>query len=55
MTANRDLKRRVRDRQSHTGESYMTALQQVLGSLDEVVNDPLIELIKDARAKRVLP
>src|SRR3954467_15353335 len=30
MTANRDLKRRVRDRQAHTGESYMTALQQVL-------------------------
>jgi hypothetical protein len=30
MTANRDLKRRVRDRQAETGESYMTALQQVL-------------------------
>src|SRR5215470_15451991 len=30
MTANRDLKRRVRDRQSSTGESYMTALRHVL-------------------------
>jgi hypothetical protein len=30
MTANRDLKRRVRDRQAETGESYMTALQRVL-------------------------
>jgi hypothetical protein len=30
MTANRDLKRRVRDRQAQTGESYMTALQRVL-------------------------
>lgn len=30
MTANRDLKRRVRDRQAHTGESYMTALNHIL-------------------------
>ena len=30
MTQQRDLKRRVRDRQSRTGESYMTALRQVL-------------------------
>ena len=30
MTANRDLKRRVRDRQAQTGESYMTALHHVL-------------------------
>ncbi len=30
MTANRDLKRRVRDRQAQTGESYMTALRHVL-------------------------
>lgn len=29
MTANRDLKRRVRDRQAHTGESYVTALRHV--------------------------
>jgi hypothetical protein len=29
MTAKRDLKRRVRDRQAHTGESYMTALRHV--------------------------
>lgn len=30
MTAHRDLKRRVRDRQAHTGESYMTALNHIL-------------------------
>ena len=29
MTAKRDLKRRVRDRQARTGESYMTALRHV--------------------------
>lgn len=29
MTAKRDLKRRVRERQARTGESYMTALRQV--------------------------
>ena len=29
MTEKRDLKRRVRDRQAQTGESYMTALRQV--------------------------
>lgn len=29
MTAKRDLKRRVRERQAHTGESYMTALRHV--------------------------
>jgi hypothetical protein len=29
MTEKRDLKRRVRDRQARTGESYMTALRQV--------------------------
>jgi hypothetical protein len=31
MTAKRDLKRRVRERQARTGESYMTALRQVRG------------------------
>ncbi len=30
MTAKRDLKRRARDRQARTGESYVTALRQVL-------------------------
>ena len=34
MTANRDLKRRVRDRQAQTGESYMTALHHVLAQRD---------------------
>jgi len=47
MTAKRDLKRRVRDRQARTGESYMTALRQVRGpdltpSPDAV---PVVELI----------
>jgi hypothetical protein len=31
MTTKRDLKRRVRERQARTGESYMTALRQVRG------------------------
>jgi hypothetical protein len=31
MTAKKDLKKRVRRRQAHTGESYTTALAQVLG------------------------
>lgn len=31
MTRKRDLKRRVRERQARTGESYMTALRHVLG------------------------
>jgi hypothetical protein len=47
MTANRDLKRRVRDRQAHTGESYMTALQRVLaqrpGSIPSAI--PTVEFV----------
>jgi hypothetical protein len=47
MTANRDLKRRVRDRQEQTGESYMTALQHVLaqrgGSIPSAI--PTVEFI----------
>jgi hypothetical protein len=43
MTARRDLKRRVRERQGHTGESYMTALRQVLDQRPSAV--PVVELI----------
>jgi hypothetical protein len=53
MTRNRDLKRRVRDRQGQTGESYMTALRHVQsqrGDLPAVALPPsepisVIELI----------
>jgi hypothetical protein len=44
MTARRDLKRRVRERQGHTGESYMTALRQVLDQRPNAV--PVIEMIE---------
>lgn len=43
MTARRDLKRRVRERQGHTGESYMTALHHVLDQRPSAV--PVIEMI----------
>lgn len=44
MTAKRDLKRRVRERQGRTGESYMTALRHVLDQRPSVV--PVVELIE---------
>lgn len=44
MTAKRDLKRRVRERQGRTGESYMTALRHVLDQRPSAV--PVIELIE---------
>jgi hypothetical protein len=48
MTANRDFKRLVRDRQSRTGESYLTALRHVLaqrpGELPSVI--PTAEFIE---------
>src|SRR5215831_17893452 len=44
MTAKRDLKRRVRDRQGRTGESYMTALRHVLDQRPSVV--PVVEMIE---------
>ena len=44
MTAKRDLKRRVRERQGRTGESYMTALRHVLDQRPSVV--PVIEMIE---------
>jgi hypothetical protein len=40
MTAKRDLKRRVRDRQARTGESYMTALRHVR---DQRTPSPVVE------------
>jgi hypothetical protein len=47
MTANRDLKRRVRDRQEQTGESYMTALQHVLAQRGDSIPSaiPTVEFI----------
>jgi hypothetical protein len=44
MTARRDLKRRVRERQGQTGESYMTALRHVLDQRPSAV--PVVELIE---------
>jgi len=44
MTAKRDLKRRVRERQGRTGESYMTAMRQVLDQRPSVV--PVVEMIE---------
>jgi len=43
MTDKRDLKRRVRDRQARTGESYMTALRQVRAQRPRPV--PVVELV----------
>ena len=43
MTERRDLKRRVRERQARTGESYMTALRQVQAQRPGAI--PMIELI----------
>lgn len=44
MTARRDLKRRVRERQGRTGESYMTALRHVIDQRPSAV--PVIEMIE---------
>jgi hypothetical protein len=43
MTEKRDLKRRVRDRQARTGESYMTALRQVQAQRPPTF--PVVELM----------
>ncbi len=43
MTKQRDLKRRVRARQAKTGESYVTARQQVMAERPSAV--PVVELI----------
>lgn len=43
MTEKRDLKRRVRDRQDRTGESYMTALRQVQAQRPPAF--PVVELL----------
>jgi len=54
MTTRRDLKRRVRDRQGRTGESYMTALRHVLAQRDEPAPErapvPVVELIDISEA-----
>lgn len=46
MTEKRDLKRRVRDRQSLTGESYMTALRQVQMQAQRPPGIPVVEFIE---------
>jgi hypothetical protein len=43
MTQQRDLKRRVRDRQAQTGEAYMTALRQVQAQKSPAF--PVVELV----------
>src|ERR1043166_7333389 len=43
MTAKRDLKRRARERQAKTGESYMAALHQVRDQRPSAV--PVVELV----------
>ncbi|HEU4730508.1 MAG TPA: hypothetical protein VFT22_21565 [Kofleriaceae bacterium] len=43
MTDRRDLKRRIRERQARTGESYMTALRHVRGQRAALV--PVVELV----------
>jgi hypothetical protein len=43
MTAKRDLKRRVRERQARTGESYTAALHQVRDQRPNAV--PVVELV----------
>jgi hypothetical protein len=43
MTAKRDLKRRVRERQTKTGESYMAALHHVRDQRPNAV--PVVELV----------
>ena len=52
MTANRDFKRKVRDRQARTGESYMTALRHVLaqrtGGLPSAI--PTVEFVEVSAA-----
>jgi hypothetical protein len=49
MTAKRDLKRRVRERQARHGESYMTALRHVLAQRPEPAGErqaiPVVELV----------
>jgi hypothetical protein len=43
MTEKRDLKRRVRERQARTGESYMTALRQVQAQRQPAF--PVVDLV----------
>lgn len=45
MTDKRDLKRRVRDRQGQTGESYMTALRNVLEQRPRSNAVPVLEMV----------
>lgn len=54
MTIKKDLKKRVRDRQIRTGESYTTAREQVLAERQEPGRGLLIEMVDlSAEAARV--
>jgi hypothetical protein len=46
MTAKKDLKRRVRERQARTGESYMTALRQVRGAQEPPDRPPAFPVVE---------
>jgi hypothetical protein len=43
MTAKKDLKRRVRERQERTGESYVTARKRVVAARPEAI--PVVQLV----------
>lgn len=60
MTEKRDLKRRVRERQAETGESYMTALRHVLAKADRpspgaIPTIELVDLTPEATALGLKP
>src|SRR5689334_14303499 len=46
MTDHRDFKRRVRDRQAQTGESYMTARRHVLAQRPQPEPEPAIAVVE---------
>jgi hypothetical protein len=47
MTAKKNLKKRVRDRQAHTGESYTAALTKVLAQAPDRPEDDLVVELTD--------
>jgi len=46
MTRNKDFKRRVRDRQARTGESYMAAMRHVRDQAPAPTGIPVLELVE---------
>jgi hypothetical protein len=51
MTAKKTLKKRVRDRQAHTGESYTAALSKVLAQAPDRPGDDLVVELIDLSAQ----